>query len=233
LDQIQWLERSPQAIDRAKFAKQFLMPPVMSASPPAIVMAVMAVTPAPAPMMAMTANLNETAAVGSTKVVGTRNRHRGGWQDPCDDRTNNNQALSHFYSCSQVADKTRCIQPRRGTLVPGRGTNTQSARCRATDEMEEVAMKRAIILSAAILLAVGASAIAAERPGASSMSPGHEMQNSTSSSTKGDVDSKTTKGASEYSPGDRMHDKSTTGMSKSKSKGASEYTPGDRMNDRK
>jgi hypothetical protein len=116
---IQWLERSPQAIDRAKFAKQFLMPPVMSASPPAVVMAVMAVTPAPAPMMAMTANLNETGAVGSTKVVGTRNRHRGGWQDPCEDRANNNQALSHFYSCSQVADKTRCIQPRRGTLVPG------------------------------------------------------------------------------------------------------------------
>lgn len=100
-------------------------------------------------------------------------------------------------------------------------------------KMEEVAMKRAIILSAAILLAVGASAMGAERPGASSISPGHEMQNSTSSSTKGDVDSKTTKGASEYSPGDRMHDKSTTGMSKSKSKGASEYSPGDRMNDRK
>jgi len=91
-------------------------------------------------------------------------------------------------------------------------------------------MKRAIVLSAAIFLAAGASAIAAERPGASSLSPGREMQNSTSSSTKGDVDTKT-KGASEFSPGDLMHDKSTTGMSKSK--GASEYSPGDRMHDRK
>jgi hypothetical protein len=55
------------------------------------------------------------------------------------------------------------------------------------------------------------------------MSPGHEMQNSTSS---------TSKGASKYSPGDRMHDrKGTVGLSKSK--GASEYSPGDRMNDRR
>jgi hypothetical protein len=99
-------------------------------------------------------------------------------------------------------------------------------------KLEQVAMKRAIVLSAAILLAAGASAIAAERPGASSMSPGHEMQNSTSTGPKGDVNTKT-KGASEYSPGARMHDKSTTGMSKSKSKGASEYSPGDRMYDRK
>src|SRR6185369_4661217 len=94
MDQIQWLEGSPQAIDHANFAKQFLMPPVMSASPPAVVMAV---TPAPAPMMAMTANLNKTGAVGSTKVVGTCNRHRGGRQDPCDGRTNNNQAHSRFH----------------------------------------------------------------------------------------------------------------------------------------
>jgi hypothetical protein len=73
-------------------------------------------------------------------------------------------------------------------------------------KMEQVAMKRAIVLSAGILLAAGASAIAAERPGASSMSPGHEMQNSTSTGPKGDVNTKT-KGASEYSPGDRMHDR--------------------------
>jgi hypothetical protein len=91
-------------------------------------------------------------------------------------------------------------------------------------------MKRTIVFAAAILFGASAGAIAAERPGASSMSPGHEMQNSTSSSTKGDVDTKT-KGASEYSPGDRMHDKTTTGMSKSK--GASENSPGDRMNDQR
>jgi hypothetical protein len=43
--------------------------------------------------------------------------------------------------------------------------------------------------------------------------------------------SKTSKGpgASEYSPGDRMHDKGTVG----RSKGASEYSPGDRMNDKR
>jgi len=40
---------------------------------------------------------------------------------------------------------------------------------------------------------------------------------------------KTGPGASEYSPGDRMHDKGTVGQSK----GASEYSPGDRMNDRR
>lgn len=81
-------------------------------------------------------------------------------------------------------------------------------------------MKRAIILAAVTLLGAGIAANAAERPGASTMSPGHEMQSSTS---------RTTKGASEYSPGDRMHDKGTVGVSK----GASQYSPGDRMNDRR
>jgi len=85
-------------------------------------------------------------------------------------------------------------------------------------------MKRFFGFTAAILLGLGASAIAAERPGASSTSPGHEMQNSTSS---------TSKGASEFSPGDIKNDKrGTVGMS-GKSKGASEYSPGDRMNDRR
>ena len=36
-------------------------------------------------------------------------------------------------------------------------------------------------------------------------------------------------GASEYSPGDQMKDKGTTGQSK----GASEYSLGDRMNDKR
>ena len=81
-------------------------------------------------------------------------------------------------------------------------------------------MKRAIILTAALLFGIG-TAFAAEK-GASQLSPGHEMQNSTSGSTK-------TKGASEYSPGDRMQDKGTVG----RSKGASEYSPGDRMNDQR
>jgi len=46
-------------------------------------------------------------------------------------------------------------------------------------------MKRTIGFAAALLLVLGASAIAAERPGASSMSPGHEMQNSKPSSRRG------------------------------------------------
>ncbi len=50
------------------------------------------------------------------------------------------------------------------------------------------------------------------------------MQNSTSG---------TTQGASEYSPGDRMQDKGTVGMSRGSRKGASEYSPGDRMNDKR
>jgi hypothetical protein len=84
-------------------------------------------------------------------------------------------------------------------------------------------MKRIIVFAAAILLGASAGAIAAERPGASGLSPGHEMQNSKTP---------TTKGASEFSPGDIKNDKrGTVGMSKSK--GTSEYSPGDRMNDRR
>lgn len=84
-------------------------------------------------------------------------------------------------------------------------------------------MQRTIVLAAAFLVgAASAGAAAAERPGASNLSPGHEMQNSTSP---------TSKGASEFSPGDRRRDKGTVGMSKSK--GASEFSPGDRMNDRR
>jgi hypothetical protein len=80
-------------------------------------------------------------------------------------------------------------------------------------------MKRVIITTAALLLGISTAAFAAER-GASQLSPGHEMQNSNST---------TKKGASEYSPGDRMQDKGTVG----RSKGASENSPGDRMNDQR
>ena len=84
-------------------------------------------------------------------------------------------------------------------------------------------MKTTIIVAAAALLGTVAFANAAER-GASGMSPGHEMQNSTTN---------TGKGASEYSPGDRMQDKGTVGSARGATKGASEYSPGDRMNDRR
>lgn len=84
-------------------------------------------------------------------------------------------------------------------------------------------MKKTLIVAAAVLLGTATFAGAAEK-GASSLSPGHEMQNSTT---------KTGKGASEYSPGDRMQDKGTTGMSRGSSKGASQYSPGSRMNNQK
>lgn len=86
-------------------------------------------------------------------------------------------------------------------------------------------MNKIMIVASAALLGTTVAASAAER-GASSLSPGHEMQeHSTGTST--------TKGASEYSPGDRMQDKGTVGMSRGSRKGASEYSPGDRMNDRR
>ncbi len=77
-------------------------------------------------------------------------------------------------------------------------------------------MKRVIIVSAALLLGVSTTALAAEK-GASQLSPGHEMQKSG------------TKGASEFTPGDQMRDKGSVG----RSKGASESSPGDRMNDQR
>jgi hypothetical protein len=41
----------------------------------------------------------------------------------------------------------------------------------------------------------------------------------------------TSRGASELSPGDKMKDSGTTGMSRGASRGASKFTPGDKMND--
>jgi hypothetical protein len=85
-------------------------------------------------------------------------------------------------------------------------------------------LMKIIAVAAAVLLGTVAFANAAEKKGASSMSPGHEMQNSPT---------KTGKGASEYSPGDKMQDKGTVGSARGSSKGASEYSPGDKMNDKK
>ncbi len=85
-------------------------------------------------------------------------------------------------------------------------------------------MKKTITVAAAVLLSSTALAFAQNTGGASSMSPGHEMQNSKT---------KTGPGASEYSPGDRMHDQATVGESRERTKGASEYSPGDRMHDKR
>ena len=81
-------------------------------------------------------------------------------------------------------------------------------------------MKRTVIIAAALLIGTAASAFAAQKGGASQLSPGHEMQSSGA------------KGASEFSPGDQMRDSRERGTV-GQTKGASEYSPGDRMNDRR
>jgi hypothetical protein len=83
-------------------------------------------------------------------------------------------------------------------------------------------MTKTMAIATALLLGTATFAFAQNRgeTGASQNSPGHEMQKSKA---------KTGPGASEYGPGDRMHDKGTVGQSK----GASEYSPGDRMNDKR
>jgi hypothetical protein len=96
------LRRSPQAIDHANFAEILLMPAVVPPPPPAVVVTV---SPAPAVMMTMTvamaANLHDTRSIGSTKIAGTGNRHRGGRQGPSNDRANDNQTPFHFHPCSR------------------------------------------------------------------------------------------------------------------------------------
>ena len=90
-------------------------------------------------------------------------------------------------------------------------------------------MKKTIfVVATALLVGTTTFAIAQSKTGsgASSMSPGHEMQSPSGSNNTG-------KGASEYSPGDRMQDrKGTVGQSRGSTKGASEYSPGDRMHDK-
>jgi hypothetical protein len=90
-------------------------------------------------------------------------------------------------------------------------------------------MMKMIFVVTALLMGTTAFAMAQSNTGggASSMSPGHEMQSPSGSS------SSTGKGASEYSPGDRMQDKKgSVGESRGSTKGASEYSPGDRMHDK-
>jgi len=86
-----------------------------------------------------------------------------------------------------------------------------------------------ILVATAFLVGTTAFAMAQTNTGggASSTSPGHEMQSRSS------VSGSTSRGASEYSPGDRMNDrKGTVGESRGSTKGASEYSPGDRMHDK-
>ena len=91
----------------------------------------------------------------------------------------------------------------------------------------DIKMSKTIAIATALLLGTASLAVAqttskggTASPGASQYSPGHEMQNSTTT---------TAPGASENSPGSRMHEKGTIGQSR----GASEMSPGDRMNDKR
>ena len=81
-----------------------------------------------------------------------------------------------------------------------------------------------ILVATAFLVGTTAFAMAQSNTGgdASTRSPGHEMQSPSASGSS-------SRGASEYSPGDRMND--AKGQSRGSTKGASEYSPGDRMHD--
>jgi len=85
---------------------------------------------------------------------------------------------------------------------------------------KESDMKKTLMIAAAAML-IGSSSLSfagSATRGASGSAPGTQMNNPTTP---------TSRGASEFSPGDRMKDSPTTGVSK----GASELTSGDTMND--
>lgn len=88
-------------------------------------------------------------------------------------------------------------------------------------------MKKTMAVATALLLGTTAFAFAQISKGLDSGTPpGHEMQSPPGSSSSG-------KGASEYSPGDRMKDSNgTVGESRKSATGASGYSPGDSMHDR-
>jgi hypothetical protein len=84
--------------------------------------------------------------------------------------------------------------------------------------MMETTMNKIAILAASALLAGTCAVALAGSKGASSFSPGHQMQAPSAPPT--------TKGASEFSPGDQMKDLSTKPAN-----GASGFSPGDQKND--
>jgi hypothetical protein len=80
-------------------------------------------------------------------------------------------------------------------------------------------MKKSIVtvIGATVLLAAASTVAVAGSRGASSFSPGQQMQGQTAP---------TTQGASQFTPADQMKDNPGT-----TTKGASEFTPGDKRND--
>jgi hypothetical protein len=79
-------------------------------------------------------------------------------------------------------------------------------------------MKRIATLAAVLLVGTAVSAFAQKSPGASEYSPGDKMHDQSSSST---LKGNTGPGASQYAPGQKQ---TSPG-------GASETSPGDKMND--
>ena len=94
-------------------------------------------------------------------------------------------------------------------------------------------MKKTVLLTAAALL-IASSAVGYAQSrgtgsmgttrGASEFSPGDQMRDSGGPKPGA-------RGASEFSPGDRMRDSGTTG--RGSRRGASEFAPGDKMNDKR
>jgi hypothetical protein len=94
---------------------------------------------------------------------------------------------------------------------------------------EECSMHKSGLIAAAIIIGLasvcyagpkGASGTPGATRGASEFSPGDQMRD------KGT----TGRGASEFTPGDRMRD---AGRPKKGARGASEFSPGDQMNDKR
>lgn len=91
-------------------------------------------------------------------------------------------------------------------------------------------MKKLTIVAAAALL-MGSAAVsfaAGPKPGASGTTPGSQMNSTTTPENRGSA-----RGASEFSPGDKMNDARSTTTGSAKKKGASEYSPGDIKNDKR
>jgi hypothetical protein len=76
---------------------------------------------------------------------------------------------------------------------------------------------KALAVAASLAIALPTLALAQSSPGASGFAPGHEQ--------------KTPGGAAAKSPGHEMQDARSAG--KTVTKGASEFSPGDKMNDKR
>jgi hypothetical protein len=84
--------------------------------------------------------------------------------------------------------------------------------------MMEITMNKIAVLAASALLAGTCAVALAGSKGASSFSPGHQMQAPSAPPT--------TKGASQLSPGDQLRD-----LTSKPANGASQFSPGDIKND--